>query len=195
MNGAILNYTGENDLKTLQTGFSDKWEFLTKKLAYPYEFFNSINDYQKAVRNLKKQDFLSKLKYDYPSDEEIERTKEVSIRFIIKDGEEITEIYSKSDVHLLICVFENFKKVSVNEFGINPLYCVSVPEYIWQCGLKYTGINIQTLQDNDMILILENFIRGGISSVVGDRYVKSDENKQILYVDAKNLYGHSMSQM
>ena len=46
-----------------------------------------------------------------------------------------------------------------------------------------------------MILLLENNIRGGISSVMGDRYIKSDENKKILYVDANNLYGHSMSQV
>ena len=29
---------------------------------------------------------------------------------------------------------------------------------------------------------------------MGDRYVKSDDNKKILYADANNLYGHSMSQ-
>ena len=45
-----------------------------------------------------------------------------------------------------------------------------------------------------MILLLENSIRGGISGVMGDRYVKSDENKNILYVDATNLYGFAMSQ-
>ena len=45
-----------------------------------------------------------------------------------------------------------------------------------------------------MILLLENNLRGGISSVMGDRYVQSDENKKILYADATNLYGHSMSQ-
>ena len=45
-----------------------------------------------------------------------------------------------------------------------------------------------------MILLLENNIRGGISSVMGDRYIKSDKNKKILYIDANNLYGHSMSQ-
>ena len=28
-----------------------------------------------------------------------------------------------------------------------------------------------------------------------DRYVKSDGNKKILYMDATNLYGHSMSHM
>ena len=95
---------------------------------------------------------------------------------------------------MLACVFENFIKVSFNEFGINPLYCVSLPGYTWQCGLKYTGINLQALQDKDMILLLENNIRGGISSVMGDRYVKSSDNKKIFYVDACKLYGHSMSQ-
>ena len=30
---------------------------------------------------------------------------------------------------------------------------------------------------------------------MGDRYGKSDENKKITYMDATNLYGHSMSQM
>ena len=29
---------------------------------------------------------------------------------------------------------------------------------------------------------------------MGDRYIKSDENKKILYIDANNLYGHSMSE-
>ena len=40
-----------------------------------------------------------------------------------------------------------------------------------------------------MILLLEN-----ISSVMGDRYVKSDDSKKILYIDANNLYGWAMSQ-
>ena len=33
-----------------------------------------------------------------------------------------------------------------------------------------------------------------MSSVLGNRYVESDENKKMLYIDATNLYGHSMSQ-
>ena len=45
-----------------------------------------------------------------------------------------------------------------------------------------------------MLLTLENNIRGGISSVMGDRYVKSNENKKIICIDAANLYGHSSMQ-
>ena len=191
---AFLDYMGENDLKILKTGFPDKWKYLTKKLAYPYEYFNSIDDYQKPVDNLKKEHFFSKLKNKCPDDKEIERTMDNIRRFNIKNGEELTQIYLRSDILLLACVFEKFIKVSVNEFDINPLYCVSLSGYTWQCGLKYTGINLQTLQDKDMILLLENNIRGGISSVMGYRYIKSNENKKILYIDANNLYGHSMSQ-
>ena len=91
-------------------------------------------------------------------------------------------------------MFEKFIKVSVNEFGINPLYCVSPPGYTYQYGLRYTEINLQTLQDKDIILLLENNIRGGISSIMSNRYVKSDDYKKIFYIDANNLYGHSMSQ-
>ena len=190
----FLDYMGENDLKILKYGFPDKWRYLTKKLAYPYENFNSIDDYQKPVNELKKEHFFSKLKNKCPDDEEIQRTMDIIGRFNIKNGEELTEIYLKSDVLLLACIFEKFIKISIYEFDINPLYCVSLPGYTWQCGLKYTDINLKTLQDKDMILLLEKNIRGGISSIMGDRYIKSDENKKILYIDSNNLYGHSMSQ-
>ena len=190
----LLNYTGGNDIKLSKTEFPDKWKYLTKKLAYPYEFFNSIDDYRKPVDNLKEEDIFNKLKNDHPSDKEIERTKKIIKFFNNKKGEELTGIYLKSDVLLLTCVLEKFSKVSVNEFGINLLYCVGLPDYTRQCGLKFTGINLQTLQDKDMILLIENIIRGGISSVMSDRYIKSDDNKKILYIDANNLYAHSMSQ-
>ena len=61
--------------------------------------------------------------------------------------------------------------------------------------MNYTDIKLQTIQDKDLILLLENNTRGGISSVMGDRYVKSDENEKILYLDATKLYCYSMSQM
>ena len=190
---ALLNYIGENDLKILKTKFPDKWKYLTKKLAYPYEYFNSIEDYSKPVDNLQNKNFFSKLKNKYPDDNGIDRTREINKQFNIKDGKELIELYCKSDVLILACVFENFIEVSQNEFGISPLYFVSLPGYIWACGLKYTNIKLQTLQDKEMILLLENGIRGGISGVMADRYVKSDK-KNILYGDANNLYGFGMSQ-
>ena len=45
-----------------------------------------------------------------------------------------------------------------------------------------------------MILLNEIVICGGISSVLGDGYVDPKENKNNFYIDAKNLYSHSMGQ-
>ena len=82
---------------------------------------------------------------------------------------------------LVACVFENFLKVSFNEVAVNPLYYVSLPGCTWQCGLKYTGINLQTLPDEDLILTKENNIPGSIRSKIGDRHVNSDEKKDNIY--------------
>ena len=80
------------------------------------------------------------------------------------------------------------------EYKINPLYSYSLPGYTWKAGLKLTNIKLDFIKDENLLLLLENNIRGGISSVMGDRHVQSDENKQILYIDANNLYGWAMSQ-
>ena len=108
-----------------------------------------------------KKDF-SKLKNKCPDDDEIERTREINKLFDIKNGEELTKLYLKSDVSFLADAFEKFAKVSTEEDGINPLYCISIPGYTYQCALKYTDIKLQTLQDKDLILLIENNIRGGI---------------------------------
>ena len=64
----------------------------------------------------------------------------------------------------------------------------------WKAGLKLTNIKLDFIKDKHLLLLLENNIRGGISSVMGDRFVESNENKQILYIDANILYGWAMSQ-
>ena len=112
------------------------------------------------------------MKNDFPDDIEIDRTNKTIQTFNIKNGKEITDLYLKSDVILLADVYKKFTNVSQAEFKINPLY---LPGYTFGAGLKYTNIKLQTLQDKDMILLLENNIKGGISSVMGDKYVKSNQ--------------------
>ena len=125
----LVKNLDEDDIKILKREFPDKWHYLNKKLAYPYQYFNSIDDYKKPVNDLKKEDFFSKLKNEYPSGDEIKRTKEIIKLFDIKNGEELTRLYCKSDIILLADVFEKFVKISSEEYKINPLYCVSLPGY------------------------------------------------------------------
>ena len=41
-------------LKFWKKDFPDKWQFLNKKLTYPYQYFISTDDYKKPVNKLKK---------------------------------------------------------------------------------------------------------------------------------------------
>ena len=99
----------------------------------------------------------------------------------------------KSDVMVLAVNFEKFDKKVVNDFGINPLHNISLPEYTWQCCLKITGIEMQTFQDHEMFLTEEFIIKRRISSAMGDTYVQNDENTKIVYMGMNNLYGWNES--
>ena len=179
-----------------ENGFKD--ENFKKKLAYPYEYFNLDNfDTQSAFGkplNLIQEDYWSTLTQSYPSDDDIKRTQKLIDKNKIKNGRELTMLYLKMDVLQLADVFENFVKSSTREYKINPLYSYSLPGYTWKAGLKLTNIKLDYIKCKEFLFLLENNIRGGISSVMGDRFVESNENKQILYIDANNLYGLAMSQ-
>ena len=75
LEGDLCNYLSEKDLEILKTEFPVNSKCRSKKLAYPYEHFNSIDDNQKHVNNLKEGDFFSISKTDCCSDEERERLK------------------------------------------------------------------------------------------------------------------------
>ena len=167
-------------------------DLFKKKLAYPYEYFK-LDNFDESL-NLTKEDYWSTLTQFYPSDDDIKRTQELIEKYKIRNGQELAMLYLKMDVLQLADVFENFVESSTREYKINPLYSYSLPGYTWKAGLKLTNIELDYIKCKELLLLLENNIRGGISSVMGDRHVQSDENKQILYIDANNLYGWAMSQ-
>ena len=173
-----------------ENGLDD--ELFKKKLAYPYEYFNLSNIPE--LLNLTKEDFWSKLKQTTPPDEENNRTQEIIKKFNVKNGQELSMLYLKMDVLQLVDVFENFVEKATLEYSINPLYSYYLCGYTWKAGLKLTNFRLDFIKDKDLLLLLENNIRGGISSVMGPRYIESDENTKLLYIDANNLYGWAMSQ-
>ena len=173
-----------------ENGLDD--ELFKKKLAYPYEYLN-LSNIQEPL-NLSPEDFWSTLKQTTPSLEEINRTQEIIKKYDLKNGQELTELYLKMDVLQLTEVFENFVEKSTLEYGINPLYCYSLPGNTWKAGLKLTKVKLDFIKDKQLLLLLENNIRGGISSVMGPRFIESNENTKLLYIDANNLYGWAMSQ-
>ena len=86
-----------------------------------------------------------------------------------------------------------YVKLSMKEFGLNPLHYVSLPDYRFDCWLMSSGVALDKLQDKQM---LDDFVgakRGGILGIMGDRYVNSNnmaehDRRSIWYIDANNQY-------
>ena len=142
---------------------------------------------------LGRDDYFSTLKQSYPDFEEIIRTQAIIIKNKIINLKELTMLYLKNDVLLLTDIFQNYIDTCKKAYGINPLYSYSTPSFTWKNGLKMTGVKLDYITDDKLSLLLENNMRGGPSSCMGNRYVKRGERK-IVYEDMNNRYGWSMSQ-
>ena len=59
----------------------------------------------------------------------------------------------------------------LDKYGLDPVYFVSAPGLQWQACLKKTGVKLELLTDYDMILMIEEGIRGGICQAT-HRYAK-----------------------
>ena len=89
-------------------------------------------------------------------------------------------------------------------YELDPAHFLSLPGLAWQAYLKKTNIKLELLTDYDMLLMVEEGIRGGICHSIhrhakaNNKYMKNyDENKEssyIQYLDANDLYGWAMSQ-
>ena len=97
-------------------------------------------------------------------------------------------------MYLLLCdVFEKFISVCLKDYGLDPCYHFSSPGLSWDAILKMTGIKLEKIYNIDVHLLLEKEMRGG-ASYISKIYSKSDQNTEIMYWDANNLYGWAMIQ-
>ena len=42
------------------------------------------------------------------------------------------------------------------DFDMDPIYNVNLQSYTWRCELKQPGVKLQTNQDQDLVLTIEN---------------------------------------
>ena len=125
-------------------------------------------------------------------------------------------MYLKTDICHLSDVFQKFLDFAYKTYNLDARHSYTLPGYSWQSMLKMTKIELELISDSDMYLFLMDTIRGGIT-VCNKKFVKSDNiytrkvhdkssnkkvskklktnglNKFLMYLDANNLYGHSMS--
>ena len=129
------------------------------KTLYPYEYFGlesydskaasvSKATYNNLIGNLNIEDFKSSLSNNLLTQEEVDNFNKDNNN---KTGKDLTIEYLQNDVKILDYCMNEYVKLSMKEFGHNPLHYVSLPGYSFDCWLMSSGVTLDTLQDKQML--------------------------------------------
>ena len=199
----LANNLPSNKFKNLEERFSGKQlELAKRKGIFPYDWFDS-EEKLKCDKLPPIEDFHSTLYETNITREEYNFALEVWKEFGCKTFKDYVEIYNLIDTLLLADIFENFREICFDNYGIDPACYYTSPGLFWDALLKETGIELELLSDVDMFLFFKRMIRGGISMIstryaeanniyMGDLYNPEKENSYNMYYDANNLYGFIM---
>ena len=176
---------------------------LLKKGVYPYEYIDNWERFNEtSLPN--KEYFYSNLNMGNIDDVDYRHGNNVFKRFKLKNLGKYHDLYVQNDTLLLAYVFENFRNTCLKVYELEPAHFLSLPGLAWQVCLKKMSIKLELLTGYNMLLMVEEGIRGGRCHSIhryakaNNKYMKNnDENKEssyIQYLDANNLYGWPMSQ-
>ena len=145
----------------------NQYKLVIQKGIYPYEYMTNWDKF-KETKLPPREAFYSKLNMAGVSEEDYEHARGVWKELGLKDLGEYQDLYLKTDVILLANVFEEFRKVCLKNYGLDPAHFYTAPGLAWKACLKKTRIRLELLLDPDMLLMFERGIRGGITSPLID---------------------------
>ena len=146
-------------------GDLNKFILLLRKCVYPYEYIDNWEKFDETLLP-SKEAFYSNLNTEYITD----------TAYRLKNLGDYHDLYVQSDTLLLADVFESFKNMCIKVYELDSAHFLTAPELAWQGCLKKTEVELELLTDNDMLLMVEEGIRGGMCHVI-HRYAKT--NKKI----------------
>ena len=109
-----------------------------------------------------KDDFYSNLNLENNTDADYIHGKRVCNVFEIKNLGGYHGLYLNSDTLLLADVFENFWKISLEIYQLDPARFLSAPELVRQTAFKKTKVELEVLTDINILLMVEKGTKVGI---------------------------------
>ena len=184
-------------------GDLNKYILLLKKGVYQYEYTDSWERFNETSL-LDKEAFYSNLNMEDITDVDYRHAKRV-FKSLNNKNDHYRDDYHYHDLTLLLAdVFENFRNICIKVYELDPAHFLSAPGLAWQACLKKTEVELELITDPDMLLMVEEGIRGGICHAIltyakaNNKYIKDynkDEEESFLqYNDANNLYGFAVSE-
>ena len=68
---------------------------------------------------------------------------------------ELHDLCMETDMLLLADIFENFRKFSLTNNGLDPAHITSAPGLSWTAALKYTEVKLEIPRDPDMHIFID----------------------------------------
>ena len=109
-----------------------------------------------------KESFYRNLNMEDIDDIDYRHSNNVFNKFKLNNLGDYHDLYVQSDTLLLADVFENFRDMGLKEYELDLAHFLSLPGVAWQACLKKTNTELELLTDYDMLLMVEEGIRGGI---------------------------------
>ena len=85
--------------------------------------------------------------------------------FKMKTTKDYHDLYLEVDVLSLACVFEAFRKESINSFELDPAHYLSTPGYSWDAMLRFADVNVKLMSDIKKYQFIESILIGGVSMI------------------------------
>ena len=134
-------------------GFEDynesQYKLLIRKGIYPYEYMDDWNRFKETALP-PKEAFYSKLSMSGVSNQDYEHARRVWSKFGINNLGEYHDLYLRMDIIMFTNVFEAFRKVCLDNYGLDPAHFYTTPGLVWKACLKKTKIRLELLLDPDM---------------------------------------------
>ena len=104
----------------------NKFILLLKKVVYPNEYMGEWEKFNETTLP-EKEEFYSNLNMEDITDADYMHVKRVCKGFEIKNLGEYYDLYPKNDKLLLVDVFENFRKICLKIYHLDPVKFLSAP--------------------------------------------------------------------
>ena len=194
--------------KLLVQNFSDWPESAVDKLKqksfFPYSYIDNFNKLEES--KLPPRSLWTNSLHQFEvnvTQEEYEHAVEVFKIFECSTVGEYYDIYLQTDVFLLAAIVVCFRKVCYETYGLDCCQDYTASNLSGDAMLKTCKAPIELLTQREHLDMVENLIRGGISSVYSkrlavannkylDNFDATNPSTFIIMIDAKNLYGGVM---
>ena len=138
---------------------------LIKKGCFSYGFLDSFSKFEGPLPPYG-NDWKNSLTGSIDiTNKEFDEAVSIYNAFSCKTLGDYHDVYLQTDVLLLADIFENFRRVCIKVYKLDPAHFFSAPNLSWDAMLISTEAKSGLLDDIDKLMFFERAIRGGVNGI------------------------------